>query len=133
MAYGDVVITPKGYRRIMRAGRYVMEHVAVWEAANGPVPAGHDVHHRDHDKLNNALGNLQLVTKLEHKRIHSGCELRDGVWWKPCGGCGEMKPLTTDHWYLNAEGSPNPSRCRPCHIRAVVARKSARRAAASAT
>jgi hypothetical protein len=131
MAYGDGVITPKGYRRIMRAGRYVMEHVAVWEAANGPVPAGHDIHHINGVKLDNTLSNLQLVTKLEHKRIHSGCELRNGVWWKPCHDCGEMKPVDRDHWYF-LQGDRPMSICKPCQVARAVAAKRLRRARAAA-
>ena len=104
-----------------------MEHVYVWECDNGPVPSGHDIHHRDGDKLNNAPANLQLVTKLEHKRIHSGCELRDGIWWKPCSICGELKPIDVEHWYISPEGWPLYGRCRPCHIARVVRDKRLRK------
>lgn len=120
-------VTAKGYRRLQISGRQVMEHVYVWEQLHGPVPAGHDIHHRDGDKLNNAPGNLQLVTKLEHKRIHSGCELREGVWWKPCGICRELKPIDAEHWYISPEGWPLYGRCRPCHIARVVRDKRLRR------
>lgn len=133
MAHGDGIITEKGYRRIMRDGRYVMEHVAVWEAEHGrPVPPDHDIHHRDDDKLNNHPSNLQLVTKLQHKRIHGGCWQReDGVWMKPCrGGCGETKPITAEHWYFNRQGQPMYGRCKPCRIKQVVEAKRSRAAAA---
>lgn len=46
-------------------------HVAVWEAANGKVPRGHHVHHRDHIKHHNWLENLELLTRAEHF-IHHG-------------------------------------------------------------
>ena len=105
-----------------------MEHVYVWEQHNGrDVPPGHDIHHRDGDKLNNDIGNLQLVTKLEHKRIYSGCELRDGEWWKPCTICGELKPIDVEHWYISPEGWPLYGRCRPCHIGRVVRDKRLRK------
>ena len=121
-------VTAKGYNRIRVGGRNVMEHVYVWEQHHGrTVPPGHDVHHRDDDKLNNDPANLQLVTKLEHKRIHSGCELRDGIWWKPCGICRELKPIGVEHWYISPEGWPLYGRCRPCHIRVVVQAKKLRR------
>lgn len=121
-------ITNYGYRRLKIGRRQVFEHVLVWEQANGrPVPAGHDIHHRDHDKLNNDISNLQLVTKLEHKRIHSGCELRDGEWWKPCSICHELKPVTDEHWYFSREGWPLYGRCRPCHIARVVVDKRLRK------
>jgi hypothetical protein len=42
----------------------------VWEAFNGPVPKGYCVHHKDHNKLNDRLDNLELMTKSEHMRHH---------------------------------------------------------------
>src|SRR4051812_33551634 len=121
-------ITAKGYSRIVVNGRQVMEHDYVWEQHHGrKIPPGHDVHHIDEDKLNNTIDNLQLVTKLEHKRIHSGCELRDGVWWNPCGVCGDLKPISLEHWYISREGWPLYGRCRPCHIRRVVSDKRLRK------
>ena len=121
-------ITAAGYRRLKIGPRQVFEHVLVWERHHGrPVPPGHDIHHRDGDKLNNDISNLQLVTKLEHKRIHSGCELRDGEWWKPCGVCREFKPITLEHWYISPEGWTLYGRCRPCHIARVVSDKRLRK------
>jgi HNH endonuclease len=127
------VITPKGYRRISVNGRLWLEHVLVWERTHGrSVPAGHDVHHVDGDKLNNDPSNLLLLTKLEHKRIHSGCVLVDGVWWKPCKYCGRTLPVTEEHWYFHPDGYPHYGRCRPCQIRRAVEGKRARRARALA-
>ena len=125
---GSGTITASGYIRIKVNGRNTLEHVHVWEQHHGrPVPAGHDLHHRDFDKLNNDISNLQLVTKLEHKRIHGGCEQRDGEWWKPCSVCGEHKPITIEHWYISPEGWPLYGRCRPCHIARVVSDKRLRK------
>lgn len=58
-----------GYYARTRAGRRYL-HLEMWEQANGPIPAGHDVHHRDGDKTNNVLDNLELLTKSEHGRRH---------------------------------------------------------------
>ncbi len=121
-------ITRKGYHRIQRNGRIVMAHRWVWEQANGPVPDGHDIHHIDGDKLNNDLGNLALVDRVTHKRLHSGCELRRGVWFKPCSICRQLKPVGREHWYISREGWPLYGRCRPCHIARVVKDKRERKA-----
>lgn len=32
----------------------------VWEDAHGAIPINHDLHHKDHDKTNNKLENLEL-------------------------------------------------------------------------
>lgn len=121
--YGQ--ITPKGYRRVYdpTTKRYRMEHVVVWEAANGPVPPGHQVHHRNEDKLDNRLENLELVDALTHKRLHGGCEVRDGVWWKPCRNCGTFHPI--DHYYPRP-GAISPW-CRACCVTNAVANKRKRR------
>ena len=43
----------------------------VWEAANGPVPKGSIIHHRNEDCTDDRLENLQLVTRAEHAAIHA--------------------------------------------------------------
>ena len=123
---GYGTINAKGYRRIwdVREKRYRMEHVVVWERANGPVPVGHDVHHWNGDKLDNRIDNLELLSKLAHKREHSGCELRTDGWWKPCRKCGQWHHV--DHYYKRSDGiSPW---CRSCAVQNAVENKRKRRA-----
>jgi len=121
-------VTKYGYRRVRKPGqrRLRMEHVLVWEAHHGPVPPGMELHHVDGDKLDNRIENLRIVTRLEHKRIHSGCELRDGVWWKRCRKCGEMKPVTDFYRYPGRNGVMGI--CKPCQSRLAVAYKRKRKA-----
>lgn len=50
--------------------RTIRLHREVWLAAHGEIPAGHDVHHADHNRTNNALGNLECLPKGAHRRHH---------------------------------------------------------------
>lgn len=46
-------------------------HREIWIAAYGTIAPGMVVHHIDHDKRNNALSNLQLMTHQEHSEHHN--------------------------------------------------------------
>lgn len=115
-------LTKSGYLRYRKddAGRLRLEHDLVWEAAHGPIPKGMYVHHKDHNKTNNDLSNLELVDALEHKRLHSGCiKDENGEWLKPCKVCGEYKPCTPEHWYY-VRGCITGKECKKCYVKKVV-------------
>ena len=111
--YGN--ITEYGYRRIYDSvqKRLRFEHVLVWEATYGSIPVGFLIHHRNEDKLDNRIENLALVDRTTHKRLHSGCILRNGIWYKPCRKCGKRKTITSNHWQISKKGWPS-SECKKC-------------------
>lgn len=41
-------------------------HQIIWEAFNGEIPEGYEVDHKDNNRLNNALDNLQLLTHADN-------------------------------------------------------------------
>ena len=47
-----------------RFNRYI--HRIVWETFNGLIPKGFEINHIDHDKSNNSLSNLELVSHREN-------------------------------------------------------------------
>lgn len=53
----------------LRIGRK-WAHRAIWEEAHGPIPSGYHVHHKDGNRHNNSLKNLELVRANEHGQMH---------------------------------------------------------------
>lgn len=120
--------TPKGYLRHRKDsdGRLRMEHDLVWEEHFGKIPEGMQIHHKDFDKTNNDISNLQMVTPLEHKRLHSGCIKRGDIWYKPCKVCGEYKACDSENWYFS-RGWPTGKICKRCYVKKVVEDRQERR------
>lgn len=46
-------------------------HIAVWKYYNGDIPKGYHIHHKDEDRHNNQIENLQMVKAYEHLSRHS--------------------------------------------------------------
>lgn len=61
----------------LRRFKYAYEHILVMMAHIGrPIAENEIVHHRDGDRTNNDLRNLQLMTAADHQRLHAN-ETRD--------------------------------------------------------
>jgi hypothetical protein len=91
--YGCGGLDKDGYKLMPRGmwrGKRLLEHHHVWQEANGPIPEGKEIHHKNGDKQDNRLENLECVDRLTHRRIHCGAEQRADGWWKPCGKCKEF-------------------------------------------
>ena len=44
-------------------------HILVVETFTGDVPTGYEVHHKDGNKQNNIITNLEIIKKDEHRRL----------------------------------------------------------------
>ncbi len=77
----DSYVNSQGYRMVdapdwyaghKKAGK-APEHIIVYceSAGIAKLPAGHVVHHVDHDRLNNSLDNLQMMSVGDHMRLHN--------------------------------------------------------------
>jgi hypothetical protein len=54
-----------------RKGGYVREHVRIMELHIGRrIEKGEAVHHKDHNRQNNSLENLELVKHGDHSSLH---------------------------------------------------------------
>lgn len=50
-------------------------HRYVWECEHGQaIPDGMDVHHKDGDKSNNEIWNLEVITRSEHRAKHDAMD-----------------------------------------------------------
>lgn len=77
-------------------------HVYVWEYYNGSVPAGYHVHHKDEDKSNNDISNLELKMGTEHLSFH-GKEKFEKNMDKALKHLEEIRPMTKD-WHRSNQG-----------------------------
>ena len=51
-------------------------HREVWIKFNGPIPEGHEVHHRNEDRTDNLPTNLELKSKSWHASEHAAKKRR---------------------------------------------------------
>ncbi len=84
--YGQRIAKPakNGYMRqwapehpMANADGLAFVHRMVWYDANGSIPKGFHVHHKNHDKTDNRPENLELLSNVEHRRRH--LEEEDGL------------------------------------------------------
>lgn len=51
---------------------YAYEHLLVWvEAGNPKPPIGYNIHHKNGDKTDNRIENLELLSASEHMTLHN--------------------------------------------------------------
>ena len=73
-------IAPYKTKKIPGAkGKRMALHRWVWTQANGPIPTGMHVHHKNHDHKDNRLENLELITPSQHSKIH-GRQSKKTTW-----------------------------------------------------
>ena len=67
-------VNKKGYVQISPPKGYKHKglHQYIWMTANGcDIPEGYDVHHIDHNPLNNSIYNLELIEQHKHRSEHN--------------------------------------------------------------
>lgn len=102
----------KGYALIWINGQDKKIHILEWEKYNGKKPKGLQIHHKDFNKKNWDIKNLELVTQSDHFKIHAGWIKENGKWLKkPCKDCKNKLPL--DNFYQRKGLTPS-QRCISC-------------------
>ena len=76
------------YRDENGAVRFIYRYQWVWEQANGPIPDGMDVHHKNEDCTDDRLENLELKTVSAHRKLHAAA-MTAKVPTRTCPTCGE--------------------------------------------
>lgn len=80
-------------------------HRLVWESHNGEIPNGKDVHHKDHDKNNNEIENLCLITRNKHASLHGKERAKQQEWieWATKNLKENAIPKASE-WHRSEEG-----------------------------
>lgn len=60
-------------------------HVAIWEFYRGEIPDDCVIHHIDFNPANNALSNLQMMTRSEHMSLHNAARQKKLFTCTYCG------------------------------------------------
>ncbi len=80
-------------------------HEEIWKQSNGPIPAGHHVHHEDHNPLNNDPANLVCIPGKEHHQHHNATPEATARYqseeWK--AHLAAIRPLAAT-WHSTPEG-----------------------------
>lgn len=116
-----------GYVRMMNGKGTILEHRYVWLQYNGPVPKGMHIHHINGIRTDNRIENLMVIDESTHYKIHAGYQLIDGVWWKKCCECGELKQLNDDFGLKYTGKGIYNAWCRDCRNRYMKAYNEKRR------
>lgn len=108
-----------GYIYIGYGGKLYMQHRYVMEQHIGrPLLTSEIVHHKDHNKQNNAIDNLIIVgSHAEHVRLHHPRIITETH--AECLGCHEIKPYS-DYYAQSKRSTGILARCKKCCHKAYV-------------
>lgn len=89
-----------GYGKVSMGGGQVQAHRLAWEFANGPIPAGYQIHHECGNRACMEVAHMRLLTASEHSLIHN------------VGPDGDTcRKGHKGDWYITPKGH---RRCREC-------------------
>lgn len=78
----------------------IRAHRWVWECIHGKIPKGYHIHHKDENKSNNNIENLELIEQARHLSIHAS---KPEHKKRSKELCDKIRPLTKK-WHASEEG-----------------------------
>jgi hypothetical protein len=95
-----------GYVRIKVDGQWMLEHRHVMELAIGrKLKRSETVHHKDENKQNNRIGNLELKDNAQHVKEHRAEDFTKANVQLRCAVCGNPFFIRKDrHSCMQASG-----------------------------
>jgi len=78
-------------------------HCYVWSYYNGEIPKGYEVHHKDLNRYNNDISNLELLEKHEHKKLHGRILTDEQREWRRNNINEKARPKAIE-WHKSQEG-----------------------------
>lgn len=78
-------------------------HRYIWEHYNGKIPEKHHIHHKDGNKQNNDISNLQLMSNTEHTSLH-GIEMASEHYEKMVDNLNNNARPKATEWHKSTEG-----------------------------
>lgn len=78
-------------------------HRYVWKFYNGEIPDGYDIHHKDGNRYNNDISNLECIESVEHKKLHGECLTEEEREWRRVNFQTKARPKAIE-WHKSEEG-----------------------------
>lgn len=93
----------KGNKYFVNTSLHKAMHRYVWEYYNGKIPEGYDIHHKDGNRYNNDISNLECLSSTKHKQLHGRNLTQEQREWRRNNLNTVARPKAIE-WHKSAEG-----------------------------
>ena len=85
------MVYDKDKKQVVPYARYLME-----QYLGRKLREDEEVHHKDHDKTNDAIENLEVINSTEHRKHHNPLKYKDTI--EQCYVCGKSFTFTAKQY-----------------------------------